>query len=82
MPEIEQGIERIDQGGTAWDDADEVVDTTVRRPLGLVVPVRFSAETWEELRREACEIGVGPGTLIRTWVLEKLRDTQRPRKTA
>lgn len=72
-------IERI-ENADAWDEDDEVVDVEVTRPLDKVVPVRLSSETWDDLRREARELGIGPSTLARMWILEKLREktTSRP----
>ena len=57
----------------AWDEGDEVVQLEVKRPLDKVIPVRLSADKWEELRREAREMGIGPTTLARMWILERLR---------
>jgi len=74
-------VDRIDAGGNAWEGTEEVV-VEVKRPLDTVVPVRLSAETWSALRREARELGVGPSTLIRVWVLERLRERALPRKPA
>jgi hypothetical protein len=61
------------ESGDAWDETDAVVDLDVKRPLDKVVPIRLSAEQWEELRGQARERGVSPAALMRTWVLEKLR---------
>jgi len=72
MGEVDKEIERIEQGD-AWDDSDEVVQVEVKKPLDKVIPVRLSAEKWEELRREARELGIGPTTLARMWILERLR---------
>ncbi len=72
MADLEQEIERIEQGD-AWDEGDEVVQVEVKKPLDKVIPVRLSAEKWEELRREARELGIGPTTLARMWILERLR---------
>ena len=79
MNEIEREIERIEQGGEAWDETDDVVEVAVKRPLDTVVPVRLTAETYAELRREARERGVGPSTLIRMWLLERLHTDGRLR---
>ena len=79
MNDSEREIERIDKGGSAWRADDEVVKIEVKRPLDKVVPVRLPSETWEALRREAREVGVGPSTLLRMWVMERLRTTS-PRK--
>lgn len=72
MPEIDKEVERI-ESGEAWEETDEAVELEVKRPLDKVIPVRLPSEKWEELRREARELGVGPTTLARMWILEKLR---------
>jgi hypothetical protein len=72
MADIDKAIEEIDRGN-AWAEDDEVVRVEVKKPLDKVIPVRLSADKWEELRREARELGVGPTTLARMWILERLR---------
>jgi hypothetical protein len=72
MANVDKEIERIEQGD-AWDKADEVVQVEVKKPLDKVIPVRLSGEKWEELRKEARELGIGPTTLARMWLLERLR---------
>ncbi len=72
MTDLDKEIERIEQG-EAWDESDEVVQVEIKKPLDKVIPVRLSAEKWEELRREARELGIGPTTLARMWLLERLR---------
>ena len=69
---LDKAIRDIEQG-SAWDESDEVVQIEVKKPLDKVIPVRLSADKWEELRREARELGVGPTTLARMWLLERLR---------
>jgi len=81
MNDIEQEIQRIEEG-EAWEDTDEVVEIDVKRPLNKVIPVRLSSEKWEELRREAHDVGVGPTTLARMWILEKLRQVMLTKKSA
>ena len=81
MPEIDKEVQRI-ESGEAWDETDEVVELEVKRPLDKVIPVRLPSEKWEELRREARELGVGPTTLARMWILEKLRQALLARKSA
>ncbi len=66
------------RGEEAWQESDEVVEVEVKRPLDKVVSVRLPSDKWEELRREALELGVGPTTLARMWVLEKLRQSSVP----
>lgn len=82
MSEVEREIERIEPGGDAWSETDEVVEVEAKRPLDTVIPVRLAADTYAELRREAHARGVGPSTLIRMWVLEKLRATPQVRTSA
>lgn len=72
MSDLDKEIERIEQGD-AWDKSDEVVQVEVKKPLDKVIPVRLSAEKWDELRKEASELGIGPTTLARMWILEHLR---------
>jgi len=72
MTDLDKAIKEIEQGN-AWDESDEVVQVEVKKPLDKVIPVRLSADKWEELRREAKELGVGPTTLARMWILERLR---------
>lgn len=81
MDDIEREAKRIEEG-EAWEETDEVVEVEVKPPLDKVVPVRLPSEKWEELRREARELGVGPTTLARMWILEKLRQVMLARKSA
>ena len=81
MGDVGHEAKRLEEG-EAWEESDEVVEVGVRWPLDKVIPVRFSSEKWEELRREARERGVGPTTLAREWILEKLRQTLLARKSA
>jgi hypothetical protein len=72
MAGIDKAVEKIEKGD-AWDEADEVVHVEVKRPLDKVIPVRLPADKWEQIRAEARELGVGPTTLARMWILERLR---------
>ncbi len=76
MNELDKEIERIEKG-EAWDETDEVVQVEVKKPLDKVIPIRLSSEKWEELRREAHELGIGPTTLGRMWILARLRQAQK-----
>jgi hypothetical protein len=73
MADIDKTVEKIDEGDNAWEETDEVVTVEVKKTLDKVIPVRLPAEKWEEMRREARELGVGPSTLARMWILERLR---------
>ncbi len=66
----------------AWLDDDEVVDMEVKRPLDKVIPVRLSSDKWAMLRREATQLGVGPSTLARMWILERLRAVAADKRSA
>ena len=70
--DLDKTLKEIERGN-AWDKSDEVVRMGVKKPLDKVIPVRLSADKWEEIRREAKELGVGPTTLARMWILERLR---------
>ena len=70
--DLDKAIKNIEQGN-AWDEGDEVVQVEMKKPLDKVIPVRLSGDKWEELRREARELGIGPTTLARMWLLGRLR---------
>jgi hypothetical protein len=72
MTNLNKAIHHIERGD-AWDESDEVVKVDVKKPLDKVIPVRLSADKWEALRKEANELGIGPTTLARMWILERLR---------
>jgi hypothetical protein len=72
MADVNKIVEKIEQND-AWEDTDEVVKLDGKRPLDKVIPVRLSADKWEQIREEARELGIGPTTLARMWILEHLR---------
>ena len=72
MADIDKLVERIEQGDT-WDEADEIVQVEVKKPLNKVIPIRLPSDKWEQIREEARELGVGPTTLARMWILDHLR---------
>ena len=72
MTDIDKEVERIEQSDT-WDETDAVVHVEVKKPLDKVIPVRLPSDKWEQIREEARELGVGPTTLARMWILERLR---------
>ena len=55
-----------------WDEL-KPVKLKVAKNLSKGITIRFDAETLKELRRLAQEKGVGPSTLARMWILERLR---------
>ena len=72
MNDVDKDVEKIEQGD-AWDESDTVVNVEVKKPLDKVIPVRLTSDKWEQIREEARELGVGPTTLARMWILERLR---------
>ena len=81
MGDLQREIARLEAGDT-WRDDDEVVELEFKRPLDKVIPVRLPSREWEALYREARELGVGPTTLSRMWILEKLRSVRAAKKSA
>ncbi len=79
MSDSEPEVRKIEKG-EAWEETDEALGVKVKRPLDKVVPVRLPSDAWEQLRREARERGVGPSTLARTWILEKLAKGSREKQ--
>jgi hypothetical protein len=73
----------LEEEAAFWDThstADyEAEFTPVRlrfaKRLSSGVTIRLDLDTLKQLRTMAQEKGIGPTTLIRTWVLERLRDT-------
>ena len=81
MNDIDREVQKLEEE-EAWEETGEVVKIEVKRPLNKVIPVRLSSKNWEELRREAREVGVGPTTLARMWIFEKLRQVMLAKKSA
>jgi len=75
MDKMEHEIEKIEKGN-AWDESDEVFQVEVHKPLDKVIPIRLAADKWEALRQEARDAGIGPTTLARVWILERLRQSE------
>jgi hypothetical protein len=72
MADLDKAVEDIERSD-AWNESDEVVRVKVKKPLDKVIPVRLPADKWEQIREEARELGIGPTTLARMWLLERLR---------
>lgn len=73
MADRDRAVKKIEQG-EGWEETDEVVRLEVKKPLDKVIPVRLSSDKWEQLRKEARELGIGPTTLARMWIMERLRN--------
>lgn len=68
----ENEIKRIEQG-EGWEESDEVIRLDAKTRLDKVIPVRLPSSEWEKLRKEARSLGIGPTTLARMWIFERLR---------
>lgn len=51
----------------------EIVEAQVERNLTKTLNVRLAPEIFAKLQQEADEKGVGTSTLVRMWILEKVR---------
>ena len=71
--EFDRLVERFDAGENVSSDEDEVIEIEFKKPLDKVIPIRFSDAHWRALYAEAQALGLGPSTLARMWVLERLR---------
>ena len=60
-----------------WDEL-KPVKLKVAKNLSKGITIRFDEETLGELRRQAHRRGIGPTTLARMWILERLRGTSSP----
>jgi hypothetical protein len=72
MKNLDKEINRLEQEN-AWEESDEVVQVKAKKPLDKVIPIRLSSSDWDKLHEQANELGMGPTTLARMWILERLR---------
>jgi len=54
-------------------ESDKSARIRANRNLYKVLPVRLPADKWELMRKEANDLGIGPSTLARIWILDSLR---------
>jgi hypothetical protein len=57
---------------TEFEDEFEEVQVKVARPLGHILAVRLDARTIDRLAQVGRAKGLGPSTLARMWLLERL----------
>ena len=76
MSDLDKVVKNIEKGD-AWNETDEVVDLKVKKAMNKVIPVRLPTDKWEQIRQVAKELGIGPTTLARIWILEQLRERQK-----
>lgn len=61
---------------TDYEDEFKPVRARFAKGLSTGVTIRFDPETLRRLRAIAQEQGIGPTTLIRMWVLERLKEKE------
>ncbi|MDE2768054.1 MAG: CopG family antitoxin [Chloroflexota bacterium] len=60
-----------------FEDEFEPANVRFAKNLSQGITVRFTAETLETLRATAQKKGIGPTTLARMWILERLEAIDR-----
>jgi len=64
---------------TDYLDEMRPVKLEVAKNLSKGITLRFDEETLQELRQLAHERGIGPTTLVRMWILERLHGSSSSR---
>ncbi len=62
---------------TDFEEEFKPVRVRVAKKLSEPIAVRLDTETLKVLRERARQLGIGPTTLIRMWVLERLREENK-----
>lgn len=76
---IEEAAEWFDTHDTAeyedeFEDVKEPVEFAVRRArASKAITIRLDEETLASLTDQAAEQGIGPSTLVRMWILDRLK---------
>jgi predicted DNA binding CopG/RHH family protein len=63
-----------------WDEL-KPVKLRVSKNLSKGITIRLDEETLETLRQQAHKKGIGPTTLARMWILERLQSNSAPQQT-
>lgn len=64
---------------TEFEDETTSVKVRFAKNLSGALKVRFDPVTLAKLRERAAEQGIGPTTLVRMWVLDRLRSGENSR---
>ena len=64
-----------------WDEM-KPVKVRFAKNLSQGLTIRLDLDTTIKLRSEAAKKGIGPTTLVRMWVIERLQEHQRTKKRA
>ena len=62
--------------GDYWDETKSV-EVKFSRNLSENLTVRLSPEAISILRRQADQMGIGPSTLARIWIVKQLRESMK-----
>lgn len=62
---------------TNYEDEFKPVRVRFAKNLSEGITIRFDAKTLADLRARAHEKGIGPTTLARMWIMERLREAER-----
>lgn len=65
---------------TEFEDEFKPVKLEFAKPLAHILGIRLDAKTIDLLNQLGSEIGVGPSTLVRMWIMEKLKSFSRKSK--
>lgn len=63
---------------TEFLDEAQPIKLRIGKQLSEGLTVRLNRHDRQELERRASEQGIGPSTLVRMWIKERLRGTQTP----
>jgi hypothetical protein len=71
----------LEEEAAFWDSHDtadydsqfDPIKVRFAKPLSEGMTIRFNPQTLKRLRRQASSKGLGPTTLARMWILERLR---------
>lgn len=68
-------VDRVDAGESIWEETEPRAeeDVLVKEHLKKMIAVRLTEDQWRMLYLVAKELGVGPATLSRMWILERLK---------
>ena len=47
--------------------------STGKKNLQKIIPIRVSQENWEQIKKEADRMGIGVSTLTRIWIMDDIQ---------
>lgn len=77
----------LEEEANFWDNHDITEDIDENTKIGFhkapktdTLTIRFDTQDIQKLRKEAFQLGIGPTTLARMWVREKLKQERASTK--